>query len=653
MQSEKSLITFFLILISAFRFASAQIDEGKDKVQNQIIESEKKAFLQKQALSKKPDIEYGYDLTYQRIKWKLDPAKNYIEGAIHSRFTATHEGLTQVIFDKGELLHVDSVTYHGQNLTAEEPGNETVVIMLPKGLNSGARDSLTLFYHGKPITEDRSIVKITHANVPVMWTLSEPFGAKRWWPCKQTLRDKIDSIDIFATVLDTYKVGSNGLLVDSFRKNSFITYHWKHRYPIATYLISVAVTNYASFSLYADLGNGDSLEILNYVYPEDLKIAKEKYQYTIPVMQLYRKLVGEYPFVKEKYGHCHFGFGGGMEHQTMSYMGGFQPELIAHELAHQWFGDKVTCGSWRDIWLNEGFATYMTGLTLKYLDSEKAWNEWKSSKIASITEEPGGSVYVDDSTSVARIFSGRLSYNKGAYLLHMLRCELGDNAFFSGLKSYLSDTNLAYGFARTSDLQKHLELAADTNLDEFFKDWFYGQGYPNYTLEWKPLENGKISLKIFQTPSDPSVDFYEMKVPVLFKNNEQQKLFTFQNTYSGQEFVVDVPFKVSDVIFDPEMNILALSKVRRGFSDKLKSSIIIYPNPAKDYITVTYKTFCEKLTFLKIYDSKGNIVFKEEINTFMPPFGSYNFSIQSLNSGFYFLQVFCKDSSETVLFNKR
>src|SRR5690606_6891199 len=138
-------------------------------------------------------------------------------------------------------------------------------------------------------------------------------------------------------------------------------------------------TNYQVDVQYAPLST-DSLLMLSYAYPEDFGMVSSAATSLLPKITLFDQLFGPYPFAAEKYGHAQFSWGGGMEHQTMSFMGSFHPEIMSHELAHQWFGDKVTCGSWAEIWLNEGFATYLSGLAYEH-HSPNFCNPWKQAKI--------------------------------------------------------------------------------------------------------------------------------------------------------------------------------------------------------------------------------------------------------------------------------
>ncbi|MCF6239742.1 MAG: M1 family metallopeptidase [Bacteroidales bacterium] len=456
----------------------------------------------------------NYDQKYLRLEFEVDPAVKYIKGIITFYFEIKNNTST-LSFDMGTGIGVDSILYKGNKLQSTK-SNNILIVQLPGQLVTGTIDSLSIYYQGAPESDGfGSFTVSTHNNVPVMWTLSEPYGAKDWWPCKQSLDDKADSIDVYITHPKEYKAASNGLLISETLTGDNITTHWKHRHAIAAYLIAIAVTNYESYSHYAQLENGDSVEILNYIYPENVDYIKTQTAVTPEIIEFFSKKFIDYPFKNEKYGHAQFGWGGGMEHQTMSFMGSFSYSIIAHELAHQWFGDYITCAGWHDIWLNEGFATYCEGLCYENGLGGQNWKTWLADKIDYVTSESGGSVYVTDISNENTIFDGRLSYAKGAMVLHLIRGQIGDEAFFSGIRNYLNDPKLQNGYASTKDLRLHFEQTRGKDLSELFNDWVYGQGYPTYTLSWGQNSDNSFYMEVKQKQSHSSVDFFELNIPVL------------------------------------------------------------------------------------------------------------------------------------------
>ncbi len=548
-----------------------------------------------------------FDIIYHRLELVIDPGIYFIRGGVTTYFKPKNSTITQVAFDFSDSLVVDSVMYHGAPAVFSQlPGDVLQVDLGP--VAAGQLDSVTMYYHGEPVSSGfGAFARDTHAGMPIIWTLSEPYGAKEWWPCKQDLNDKADSLDVFVTCPAQYRAASNGLLVGETQSGSWKTWHWKHRYPIAAYLVAVAVTNYDVYTETAPLSTGN-LEILNYVYPESKVQAQNQTPALIPALQLYDSLFIPYPFMNEKYGHAQFGWGGGMEHQTMSFVGGFNYELLVHELAHQWFGDYVTCGSWEDIWLNEGFATYLTGLTYEHLFNGVWWMPWKKITVNLITSDPGGSVWVDDTTSVSRIFNGRLSYRKGAYLLHMLRWVVGDDAFFTGIRNYLQDTSIANGYARTDDLKAHLEQASGKDLTGFFDDWFYGEGYPVYQVIWSQDGDGTLHVTIQQTPSHPSVDFFEMPVPLLAKNATDDTFFVLQDTVNGQSFTLQPGFLVDSLIFDPDLWLAAKSSVLLDVGNLAgEEGFWVWPVPGSGPVHIQVDTG-NYITSVSLFDMAGRQV---------------------------------------------
>jgi aminopeptidase N len=558
----------------------------------------------------------NYDIKYHRMEWSIDPAEYYISGTVTTYFQPIESNFTAIYFDFADELQVNSVQYHGQSLNSFTQNSERLQVNLPFPIPQGQLDSISISYEGAPPSNGfGSFVQSNHGGIPILWTLSEPYGARDWWPCKQDLNDKIDSIDVFVTTPAAYRVASNGLLAaERPEAGGEVTYHWKHRYPIPAYLIAIAITNYASYSDFVPVEGGEPIEVLNYVFPENLEFAQDATTSTVEIMQLFNGLFGTYPFAEEKYGHAQFGWGGGMEHQTMSFMGGFSHLLQAHELAHQWFGNKVTCGSWQDIWLNEGFATYLEGLTYNYGLGPNTFPAWLEGKINQVTSDPGGSVFVTDTSSISRIFSSRLSYSKGALVLHMLRWKLGDEDFYQSLRNYLNAPELAFGYAKSEDLRYYLEQQSGQELEEFFADWLYGQGYPSYTLSWHQ-DGSTVYVQLNQTSSHPSVSFFEMPVPIQFTDADgSTQIQVFEHESDGQIFSFETDGEITVATFDPERWLLSanntvLETVFNSTTAAASANMEVFPNPTSGEAWLQTQGLVNDQTLtLELYAADGRLI---------------------------------------------
>jgi aminopeptidase N len=412
--------------------------------------------------------------------------------------------------------------------------------------------------------------------------------------------------------------------------------------------VAIAATNYEVYSHTVD-NNGSPFDIVNYVYPEDLAYAQARTPVTVDIMNLYSDLFEEYPFANEKYGHAQFGWGGGMEHTTVSFMGSLGRNLIAHELGHQWFGNKVTCGGWKDIWLNEGFATYMSGLVIENLDGNDEFTTWKQQVNGSITLQPDGAVYISDADTlnVGRIFSGRLSYNKAAMVIHMLRKKLGDAPFFGALQAYLDAPDLTYAYAKTADFISVVETETETELSEFFEDWLFNEGYPSYTINWNQPEATALHLTISQTQSHPSVSFFESPVTLrLLGNNGQSQDLVLNNSSNNQSYTETVNFDVQTLIFDPESDIISRNNTVVLGTDAFAfdTGITVYPNPSSDLIHIK-KAEALQVSELKIYNILGQTLYDSEF--------SATIDISSMASGLLILQLKTTDGviTKSVLKN--
>ena len=556
----------------------------------------------------------NFDVKYYRAEWEVDPEIRYIKGKVTTYFKLLQSS-NSITLDLMNGLIVDSIKQRTSTLSFIY-SNNVLQVNFTGSINTGTLDSISIYYQGvPPNTGFGSFVNTTHAGVPVMWSLSEPYGSRDWWPCKNGLDDKADSIDVYITCPSAYKGTSNGLmqwetLINGGTKK--ISW-WKHRYPVASYLVCFAVTNYVVFNNTVTLGDV-ILPMQTYCYPENLASFQANTSFVLTALQQFHNLFGDYPFIKEKYGHTQFSWGGGMEHQTNTFLVNASEGLAAHELGHQWFGDKITCASWEDIWLNEGFATHLASI---YMETKYPASviTTRKNEINSITSLPGGSVWVEDTTSVGRIFNSRLSYSKGSHLLYMLRWILGDSVFFKAIRKYQKDPALIYGFAKTNDLKRNLEQETGKDLTYFFNDWYKGQGYPSYNVQWSLLGDSYVKIKMNQSTSHSSVNFFELPVALQFKNATMQKTIVVDNKQNGEIFIREIGFRPDTVIIDPEFWLISRNNSSQKITDVTggQNVLQIFPNPISDQFFIYLRNFSATQVFASIYTSGGQLVWKKTL----------------------------------------
>lgn len=633
--------------------------------QHEEFKSERIAQIESHSAEKKMNFKVNpntqnYDLTYGKLEFNVDPAVYNISGKVTLTFKALSM-MNTVVFDfyrSSTPFAISSVKINGSPASFTHNTAHELVITLPSTLNTGSSASAEITYSGAPSKTEQAFTTSTHSGTPVLYTLSEPYGARDWWPCKQDLNDKIDSIDVFITAPSTYVSVTNGLKQSEVISGTKKITHFKHNYPIPAYLVAIAVTNYVVKNTGVAGGNNVpatlTFPVIDYVYPESNTTTNAtNLARTIPILNFFETKIGAYPYNTEKYGHAQFGWGGGMEHTTVSFMNSFGRSLIAHELAHQWFGDKITCGSWKDIWLNEGLAEYMTGAVVENFDGASSFVSWKSSKISSITSTTTGNLYLFDSqlTDVNRIFSSQITYNKGSMVVHMLRYIMGDTNFFQALRNYLNDPTLAYKYAVTSQFQAHLEAVHGSSLQEFFNDWVYKQGYPIYTISVSNSALNQATVQINQSQSITNtshvgyVSYFEMPVPVrLTLSNNSVLDLKLNNTFNGQTFNVTLPSgtTVKSVAFDPKKDIISRNSTisLKARTAKLSENLIsIYPNPSgeSDMVTVSVddSLVVEKITLYslfgqKLLDTKKSILDLRNLNS-----GTYEIIIETNEGPFH------------------
>ncbi len=583
----------------------------------------------------------NYDLKYQRMELSLDPAINFIQGSVTSHFLAK-ETMAGIYFDFTNKLTVSKVSFHGDDLSFQQLLSRELKIDFPYSIPENNLDSLTIYYSGIPDNYSRpSFFVGTHNGEAVLSTLSEPFGARNWFPTKQSLNDKIERFDFKITTPDQYSVASNGKLMSEtfLPPNRKLTF-WRTQYPMESYLAALSIANFVKMN---DFIGNSSFPFVNYIYTASAANpdVMGNIEWTKTAMSIFETYFGPYPFANEKYGHMEFSVnGGGMEHQTMSSMNSFGKTLIAHELAHQWFGDKITCGAWNDVWLNEGFATFAEYLVFeKNVMTHEQFMTHLKSHIDIITSIPNGSVYAYnvDELNIGTFFNGRLTYFKGGYSLRMIKWILSDDVFYQAIKDYLANPAFAYGFAKTEDFKNQLLVSTGKDFTGFFNDWIYGQGYPSYQIKWNQQQpNQQIDFLISQTQSDPSVSFFELPLPIkLNGTNGETAYLVLDNSSNNQFFSKTVNFTVANVEFNYDYQILekystvmfdpSLSTESVG-----KDEVVLFPNPVKNEIN--FKGI-PKISEYEIYNIDGRLITKGSYR----PNNSVN--VSKLEKGVYFIKV--------------
>ncbi|MGC4041186.1 MAG: M1 family aminopeptidase [Flavobacterium sp.] len=610
---------------------------------DRIIQKERKSARQAFSTEANPNTA-NYDVTYHKIELNVNPAVHTISGKVTTSYTAL-SNMNSITFDLVSQMAVSSVKQNNTALSFTQSANE-LTITFPSVQLAGTSASIEITYAGSP-PDTGHVFYETHNGSPIFFTLSESFGDKEWWPCKQDMTDKIDSIDLYITAPSQYVSVGNGVeTTPPVISGSNKTTHFHHNYPIPAYLVSVAVANYSVFTQTGGTAP-TTYPIVNYVFPEHLSLAQANLAQVPSFLDFYESILGTYPFHNEKYGNAEVTYSG-MEHPTVSFISDYDRYMMEHEMAHQWFGDKVTCGTWKDIWLNEGFATFMDELLIEHFDGNAAGIANRTYLINNITSLNNGAVYLTDAEALDenRIFSGRLSYNKGAMVLNMLRLKLGETVFLQGLRNYLDDPNLAYKTVVTTDFKAHMEAVYGSSLTEFFNDWVYNQGHPTYTISARNIGAGQIRVTVNQTQSHSSVSFFEMPLPLKFTGAGGQVYTTsVDNTANNQSFIINVPFTITGVVFDPEKHIISKnSTATLGLDDfGPQKEIRVYPNPVNSILTIDYP---DAIDAIVVFNELGQRLPASLINS-----NQINFS--QFSPGTYFVEITSQGKTKKAKVIKR
>ncbi|MEZ5964209.1 MAG: M1 family metallopeptidase [Planctomycetota bacterium] len=495
------------------------------------------------------------DAQHYKLEIDLDFASHTISGVSTATFASTVANLAAIDLDLASSLTVSSVQMNASNVPFTRSG-DALTITLDRAYQPNEQFTVVIAYSGAPAGGGFGGFQwVTHGSpaAEMAWTLSEPWYAYTWWPVKETLTDK-STCEMWITHPDTMAAASNGRRqgIDTLAGNRLRT-RWQVTYPIIPYLISLAVTNYQTRTdTYT--GFGANMPVEFFVFPESFASWQTGLNRVVPMLDAFSGVYGQYPFVQEKYGIAQFTWGGGMEHQTITSQSSASEYLTAHELSHHWWGDNVTCATWHDIWLNEGFATF----------SEAVWAENRAGgSLASYhtrirqtrPSQTSGTVYVYDAGNINNVFSSNYVYNKGSWVLHQLRHVLGDSVFFQALLDYRA----AYSgrSATTADFRASCEQTSGRDLGWFFDEWVMNGGSPTYRHAGRFVNrSGRdfLYLQITQTQTAPNVT--TMPLDVVVQTTTGPVTAVVWDDQRNDEFAIALPAPGSSYALDPDQWVL-------------------------------------------------------------------------------------------------
>ena len=596
-----------------------------------------------------------YDIKYLNFNLNMSDTSVYVSGDVSTTAKVVVASMTNYVFELDTTMNIDSAKVNGVLYPVTNVGwVRTITLSAP--LLSGAMFTAQIWYHGLPPGAGASFFNgITHAVTPggthTVFTVSDPYVAKNWWPSKQSILDKVDSVDMFISVPSGVVDGSNGKLVqvDSTSNPGYWKYHWKTNYAIDYYLISVAIARYSEYKHYWHFpASTDSMLIQNFFM--DTATFNPAFKAGFDSLGLYidyfSSLYGRYPFWREKYGVCYTTLPGGMENQTMTTIGVPNTYIIAHELCHQWFGDNVTYRNWGDVWLSEAFATFSEQLFLSHFWSPAAGKAHRQGLNASALSSPCGMLYVNDTTNSDSLFNQRTVYNKGQAVVRMLQyIAPSDSAFFQVLRTY--HQNFALGHAITSDLKSLAETVYGINLDTFFNQWIYGRGFPKYKISWNQ-SGSTVFVKLIQSASCPSyTPHFSTPLQIQLHSATADTFIKVYNSLDTQIYSFTWSPTMTNVYLNPDVwTLLQLLSAPTHDPSLSTGSIInsrdykIFPNPTKSYWQIDG---LGEGTSLALSDISGKLLWQGSSsgNTTVIPG-------QKLPSGNYFLKMGEGKSAESV-----
>ena len=612
----------------------------------------------------------NFDVTFYYLDIEISIIQPYIKGYVLCRFKSNVDSLKEIKLNLIHTFEIDSIMGNIKNYVFEK---DTINIIFNEAIPFGEKGECKVYYQGKPQSaEDDTGFQFNLSNgYPQIETLCQPFFSHYWWPCKESDDDKADSVYLDITIPDTLINGieviavSNGVLenVTNFSGNK--TFQWRERFPIATYYIMAAVSVYEHFQINYNGIYGESFPIDFWVFPGNIESAQGFVSKITEVMNFLSTLFGKYPFYFEKYAMTQINSTRfALENQTntvfpVDWWRLSRFNYLVHELAHMWFGCKISYDNLKNLWINEGFASYCEALWLEKTNGFDVLRNY----MKRFEYFENGSLYLKEFPSNIMDIFGALIYNKGAYVVHMLRYVLGDSLFFKSLYTYMNNEKFIYANANIEDLKIICESVSNIDLQFFFDQWIYDEYYPIYEYSFDQNQaTFYLNIQIEQTQSQNGWrKVFEMPIQLkLIYEDNSDTTITVWNDEQKQNLNIALNKKVNGLEFDPDSWILKKVKqvttVIENDLENLPKSFKLeqnYPNPFNPTTTIKYSIpsvasdFSLSNVTLKVYDILGReiaVLVDEE-----KPAGTYELTWKAANlpSGVYLYQLRSGDFIET------
>ena len=559
------------------------------------------------------------DVLHYDLDVAVFPDSGEIDGTVAVTVACLAAGLDSIDLDLDPALAVlHAREADGPYLPYVRRGDR-LTVRLAAPLAAGEETTIVVTWTGRPADADEpGLFFSEYVGEHLVFTLSQPWSARAWWPCKDVPEDKA-TFDLSFAVPPGHTAASNGVLVgtrpDTCRGLPRDRWDWSTGHPMAVYLASLASYPYTTIEDAFPVAPGDTMPVVHYVFPTREWVCRQDFSITVPVLEFFSSIFGPYPFPDEKYGAALVDIGGGMEHQTLTSYGWRLTTgthrydwVFVHETAHQWFGDAVTCEDWTQIWLNEGFASYAEALWFEHVDGTTALRDYMDAKDR--PDRWNGPVLRDPDVFDPMYYFDDVVYNKAAWVLHMLRHVIGDEAFFGALRDWVGDPRYRYGTGRTEEFRAICEARYGHSLGWFFEEWLVRDDRLQVRWDWSQgLLGGGAELVLAVSQLQPAT--YTMPFDCAIETTAGTIVERIWISSPSDTFTFTLDRPAIDVRLDDGHHVLCdridggATAARPPRATALRGA---FPNPCNPSTTIRFHLGEACRADLRLYDVRGALV---------------------------------------------